>query len=61
MEDTAARNESFNESFEAADTTGDGVPDENVTELYDELFEIDEDEASQVLYRSDDGRTTPPA
>ncbi|MEY7852020.1 MMPL family transporter [Natrarchaeobius sp. A-rgal3] len=55
MEDTAAQNESFNESFEAADTTGDGLPDENVEELYDELFEVNEEEASQVLHRSDDG------
>ncbi|RQG97794.1 efflux RND transporter permease subunit [Natrarchaeobius chitinivorans] len=55
MEDVAAQNESFNESFEAADTTGDGVPDENVTELYDELFEVNEEEASQVLHRNDDG------
>ncbi|MWV38518.1 MMPL family transporter [Natrialba sp. INN-245] len=55
MEETAAQNESFNESFEAADTTGDGIPDENVEALYDELFEVNEDEARQVLHRSDDG------
>ncbi|SFC56527.1 hydrophobe/amphiphile efflux-3 (HAE3) family protein [Halobiforma haloterrestris] len=55
MEETAARNESFNESFEAADTTGDGVPDENVTALYDELFEANEDGARDVLHRTDGG------
>ncbi|EMA36816.1 MMPL family transporter [Halobiforma nitratireducens] len=55
MEDTAAQNESFNESFDAADTTGDGVPDENVSALYDELFEVNEDEATSVLHRTDDG------
>jgi len=55
LESTAAENESFNESYEAADTTGDGVPDENVSGLYDELFEIDETEASQVIHRTDDG------
>ncbi len=58
METTAAQNESFNESFSDADTTGDGVPDENVAELYDELFEIDEDRASSVIYRTDDGEYT---
>ncbi|GAB3669083.1 efflux RND transporter permease subunit [Halopiger thermotolerans] len=55
MERVAAQNESFNESFTAADTDGDGVPDENVTALYDQLFEVDEDAASQVLSRTDDG------
>jgi predicted RND superfamily exporter protein len=49
MERVAAQNESFNESFEAADTDDDGVPDENVTALYDRLFAVDEAAASQVL------------
>ncbi|ELY47261.1 MMPL family transporter [Natronorubrum sulfidifaciens] len=55
METTAAQNESFNESFHAADTEDDGVPDQNIEALYDELFEVNEDEASTVLYRTDDG------
>ncbi|ELY82049.1 Patched family protein [Natrinema pellirubrum DSM 15624] len=55
MERVAGQNESFNESFTAADTDGDGVPDENVSALYDQLFEIDEDAASQVLHRTDGG------
>ncbi|MFA9426311.1 MMPL family transporter [Natronorubrum sp. A-ect3] len=55
MEETAAQNESFNESFHAADTDDDGVPDQNVDALYDELFEVNEDAASSVLYRTDDG------
>ncbi|WP_254523884.1 efflux RND transporter permease subunit [Natrinema caseinilyticum] len=55
MESVAGRNESFEESFEAADTDGDDVPDENVSALYDQLFEIDEEAASQVLHRTDDG------
>ncbi|MFC4543349.1 MMPL family transporter [Halosolutus amylolyticus] len=53
MEDVAAENESFNESFHAADTDGDDVPDENLEALYDELYEIDDEAASDVLYRSD--------
>ncbi|QFU81331.1 MMPL family transporter [Natronorubrum aibiense] len=55
MEETAAQNESFNESFEAADTDDNDVPDQNVEALYDELFEVNEDAASSVLYRTDDG------
>ncbi|MFP8951927.1 MMPL family transporter [Natrialbaceae archaeon A-arb3/5] len=55
MEETAAQNESFNESFTAADTTGNDVPDENVTALYDELFEVNEEAASQVIHQSADG------
>ncbi|WP_086888543.1 efflux RND transporter permease subunit [Natrarchaeobaculum aegyptiacum] len=55
MAETAAQNESFNESFIAADTTGDGVPDEDIDDLYDELFEIDATAASQVLDRTGDG------
>ncbi|SEP81259.1 efflux RND transporter permease subunit [Natrinema salaciae] len=55
MEQVAAQNESFNESFTAADTDGDGVPDENVSALYDQLFEIDDESASQVLHRTDGG------
>ncbi|WP_255168231.1 MMPL family transporter [Natrononativus amylolyticus] len=55
MENAASENESFNESFTAADTTGDGVPDQNLEELYDELFEVDESAASNVIYRTDDG------
>ncbi|APX96775.1 efflux RND transporter permease subunit [Natronorubrum daqingense] len=47
--------DSFNDSFTEADTTGDGVPDQNVEELYDELFEEHEDEASNVIHRTDDG------
>ncbi|RQG90176.1 Patched family protein [Natrarchaeobius halalkaliphilus] len=55
MEEVATQNESFNETFTAADTTGDDVPDENVNDVYDHLFEIDEDAASQVLHRNANG------
>ncbi len=53
MERVAARDESFAQSFAAADTDGDGVPDENLEALYDELFEVAPDEASSVLHRED--------
>ncbi|WP_226479275.1 efflux RND transporter permease subunit [Natrinema amylolyticum] len=55
MERVAGQNESFNESFTAADTDDDGVPDENVSALYDQLFEIDAESASQVVHRTDSG------
>ncbi|QLK26577.1 MMPL family transporter [Natrinema zhouii] len=55
MERAARQNESFNESFTAADTDGDGVPDENVSALYDQLYEVDGEAASQVLHRTDGG------
>jgi len=58
MDDVAARNESFNESFQAADTDGDGVPDQNVTALYDQLYEVAPDQAQQVIYRNDAGEYT---
>ncbi|MFC4245577.1 MMPL family transporter [Natribaculum luteum] len=54
MERVAAENESFNASYAAADTDGDGVPDRNVEELYDQLFEVDPG-AGEVIYRTDDG------
>ncbi|PGF17452.1 Patched family protein [Natrinema sp. CBA1119] len=55
MERAARQNESFNESFTAADTDDDGVPDQNVSALYDQLFEVDGEAASQVLHRTDGG------
>ncbi|ELY93399.1 hypothetical protein C483_05518 [Natrialba hulunbeirensis JCM 10989] len=55
MEDTAAQNESFNETYTAADTTGDDIPDENITGLYDELFEANDAGASEVIHQTDDG------
>jgi len=53
IEDVAAQNESFNESVAAADTNGDGVPDQNLVSLYDELFEVAPDRAASVIDRED--------
>ncbi len=55
MDRVAADNESFEDSFEEADTTGDGVPDTDIEALYDELYEVDSDLAETVIYRTDDG------
>ncbi|WP_290810334.1 MMPL family transporter [Halovivax sp.] len=53
-EDHEAYNESFAASFEAADETGNDVPDRDVEALYDELFEV-HPAASELLYRTDVG------
>ncbi|ADJ15867.1 MMPL family transporter [Halalkalicoccus jeotgali] len=55
MESVAEEDEEFNETFAAADTTGDGVPDENIEEVYDALFAADENAAQEVVYRTDSG------
>jgi predicted RND superfamily exporter protein len=55
MESVAARNATFNESFVAADTDGDGVPDRNVEALYDGLFATAPDRAAAVVHRTDEG------
>ncbi|QKY19894.1 MMPL family transporter [Halolamina sp. CBA1230] len=53
MEAVAAENDSFAEEFAAADTDDDGVPDRNLGALYDELFEVAPDRASDVINRED--------
>jgi len=53
----AADNETFAATVEEADTTGDGLPNENVERVYAELFGADEEAASAVLSR-DGGEVT---
>ncbi|MEF8773719.1 MAG: MMPL family transporter, partial [Halobacteriales archaeon] len=53
MDSVAERNESFNATLAAADTDDDGVPDRNVSGVYDELYRVAPDEAGEVLYRED--------
>ncbi|WP_415087628.1 efflux RND transporter permease subunit [Natronomonas sp.] len=53
MGTVAASNESFNQTFTAADTDGDGVPDTNVTTVYDELFRVAPELAGSVIARDD--------
>jgi hydrophobe/amphiphile efflux-3 (HAE3) family protein len=55
MDRVAARNESFNATLATADTDGDGVPDENVTAVYDSLYRVAPEDAGNVIYR-DDGK-----
>ena len=55
MRDVAATDEAFAETFNDADTDGDGVPDRNVEGVYDALYEAAPDEANSVIYQTDDG------
>ncbi|QSG14671.1 efflux RND transporter permease subunit [Halapricum desulfuricans] len=51
-------NPGFAARVAANDTDGDGLPEENVTAIYAELFEIDSEAASNVLSRNEDGTIT---
>jgi predicted RND superfamily exporter protein len=53
IRETAADNETFAATVKEADTNGDGLPDENVAAVYEELFAADEEAASEVLSRED--------
>jgi hydrophobe/amphiphile efflux-3 (HAE3) family protein len=53
MDRVAARNESFEGTLAAADTDDDGVPDRNVTAVFDELYRVAPDDAGAVVHRSD--------
>jgi predicted RND superfamily exporter protein len=55
MQQVAAKNETFNATFTAADTDGDGVPDKNLTAVYDSLFAVAPDQAEGIIHRTDGG------
>ncbi len=55
MHQTARDNATFNATFQAADTDDDGVPDRNITAVYDGLFAATPDRAGRYIYRTDDG------
>nr|WP_305794398.1 MMPL family transporter [Halomarina rubra] len=55
MQSVAATNETFNATFAAADTDGDGVPDQNVADVYDALFAVAPDQAAGVIAQNGDG------
>jgi len=55
MQSVAAENETFNATFAAADTDGDGVPDQDVEEVYDTLFAVAPDQAAGVIVQNDAG------
>jgi uncharacterized protein len=53
MNQVAAENATFNRTFTAADTDGDGVPDRNLQKVYDGLFAAASDQAAGVIHRED--------
>ena len=55
MREVAAEHPEFNETFTAADTTGDGIPDTDLETVYDHLFEVAPEQAANVIYRTEDG------
>ncbi|WP_439026741.1 efflux RND transporter permease subunit [Haloarchaeobius sp. DT45] len=55
MAQVAAQNETFNQTFTASDTDGDGVPDRNVAQVYDQLFDVAPDQAAGVIHQTEDG------
>ncbi|UHQ96364.1 efflux RND transporter permease subunit [Natrinema halophilum] len=53
MAEVAAEDEAFAETLAAADTDGDGVPDQNVEAVYDALYTAAPDRTSRVIDRDD--------
>ena len=54
MQRTARTNQEFGAAYQQADTDGDGIPDQNVEALYDQLLAINP-EASNVIHRNEAG------
>ncbi|SNZ15005.1 Predicted exporter protein, RND superfamily [Natronoarchaeum philippinense] len=55
MRSVARENQSFNATFQAADSSGNGVPDRDLESLYDEFHAAAPDRAARTLDRADDG------
>lgn len=55
LEEIAEDHQSFAETLEAADTTGDGIPDTDLEAVFDEAFRVDADRASSAIHRTADG------
>ena len=55
MRTVADTDESFAETFQSADSDGDGVPDQNVTAVYDAFFEASPEQASSYVSQAEDG------
>ncbi|MFW6018186.1 MAG: efflux RND transporter permease subunit [Halapricum sp.] len=58
IREVASDNETFAALVEQYDTNSDGLPEENVAEVYVALFDADEAAASEVLSRDADGTVT---
>ncbi|WP_436934942.1 efflux RND transporter permease subunit [Halovenus marina] len=50
----AEENPEFGQQVQAADTNGDGIPDQNIADLYDGMFELAPERAAEYIHRTDD-------
>ena len=57
MRSAAATNETFNATFAAADTDGDGVPERDIETLYDGVYATVPDLAARTIHRTDGAST----
>lgn len=55
MARVASQNETFNATFTAADTDGNGVPDQDLEAVYDGFYDAAPEDAEGVVHRTDDG------
>ena len=55
VEQVAADNETVATQLNESDTTGDGVPDQNLTALFDVVYAADPSAASETIHRTSDG------
>lgn len=55
LREVAGEEDDLADAIDERDTTGDGLPDEDVTAVYDRLYEVAPDRAADVLYRTDEG------
>ena len=55
VEQVAADNETVEARLNESDSTGDGVPDQNLTALFDAVYAADPSAASETIHRTPDG------
>lgn len=55
LREVATENDELADAIDERDTTGNGLPDEDVATVYDTLYDVAPDRAGDVLYRTDEG------
>lgn len=54
MHEVAGKNSTVNKTVSATDTTGNGIPDQDLEQVYDALYGADEGDVESVIARNDD-------